>query len=224
MRKNKFLLWISIPVICVSGLSGCASAPIVKPAPIIAQPPAGLFYHRVEKGQTLWQISRMYGADLDELIRTNHIADVSNVETGQLILVPRRQQITRPVAPIQPDSEGFIWPVKGRVVAYFGSVSDNMTNRGINIQPNAPSAIVASRGGRVVFSAPDFSAYGKTVIIDHGDGFLSVYAKGGEMFVKAGDIVQKGAVIGRTGSRGSEYLHFEIRKGYTPQNPKFYLP
>ena len=217
-------LFSGIFLACAFAFFGCASVPPVKPPQIISEPPAGFFYHRVDKGQTLWQISKMYSADLDELIRTNHISDVSNVEVGQLILIPRRQPITQIVTPIQPDNESFIWPVKGKMTADFGSIADNMTNRGINIQPLAQSNILASRGGRVVFYSPDFSAYGKTVVIDHGDGFLSVYAKGGEMFVKAGDIVQKGAIIGRTGSRGSEYLHFEIRKGYTPQNPKFYLP
>lgn len=217
------LLFLGIAALTAAGLSGCAGAPPLKPVQVTAPMP-GQFYHRIEKGQTLWQISKIYGTDMDEIIRINHISDVSTLEVGQLILIPRNLKTAPHLAAVQPDNEGFIWPMRGRVISYYGSIFDNMTNRGINIKPLSPSDILASRGGRVVFCSPGFSAYGKTVIIDHGDGFLSVYAGNSEVLVKVGDSIQKGTVIGRIGSRSNECLHFEIRKGYIPQNPKFYLP
>lgn len=204
-------------------LAGCASAPLVIPPKTEVAP--GI-YHRVEKGQTLWKISKMYNMELEELARVNHIADTFNVEVGQLLFIPFRQKLCP--TPNKYVNDDFIWPLKGRVVGEFGVISSNMINKGINIQPypNNPD-VVAARSGRVVFYSPDFSDYGKTIIIDHGDGFLTVYARNAEVFVRVGEQVTRGNIIAKTGFTGrdkSTYLHFQIRKGYTPQNPKFYLP
>ncbi len=98
----------------------------------------------------------------------------------------------------------------------------------MNIQASSGSEVVASRRGKVVFCNPDFSSYGKTIIIDHGDGFNTVYAGNSQVFVKVGDEVQKGTPIAKVSSGETAgintYLHFEIRKGYVAQNPYFYLP
>ncbi|MCX5711608.1 MAG: M23 family metallopeptidase, partial [Candidatus Omnitrophica bacterium] len=84
--------------------------------------------------------------------------------------------------------------------------------------------VYASRSGRVVFCAPSFRNYGKAIIIDHGDGFSSVYSGNMQLFASAGDDVRKGAVIAKSNTTGRQpYLHFEIRKGHLAQNPKFYL-
>ncbi|MFH1457725.1 MAG: LysM peptidoglycan-binding domain-containing M23 family metallopeptidase [Candidatus Omnitrophota bacterium] len=204
---------------------GCASAPYVKPP--VAAVPAGMtgVYHRVEKGQTLWRISRMYNVDLDEMARINRITDTANIEAGQQIFIPNRQ---KPQSfPANYFSDDFIWPLKGRVISFFGRAFNNIVNKGINIEPYASLNVVASRSGRVVFYSESFGSYGKTLIIEHGDGFSTVYARNAEIFVKPGDTVPRGFFIAKAGSAGrdkSEYLHFEIRKGHIPQNPYFYLP
>ncbi|MCX5710687.1 MAG: LysM peptidoglycan-binding domain-containing M23 family metallopeptidase [Candidatus Omnitrophica bacterium] len=206
----------------VIGIFGCAPAPYVRPSP-----PAGMpgIYHKVERGQTLWRIAKTYNEDLEELARINHIPDTTALEVGQLIFIPNRQKPAPLPAGTSPDD--FMWPLRGRVIATFGSVNNNMINRGINIQPGSSFDIVASRSGKVVFSDNNFVGFGKTLIIDHGDGFSSVYARNSELLVKAGDNVSKGALIAKAGSAGrdkSTYLHFEIRKGHVSQNPYFYLP
>ena len=102
-----------------------------------------------------------------------------------------------------------------------------MLNKGINIQPYSGSDVVAARSGRVVFYADNFGGYGKTIIIEHEDGLSTVYARNQSVFTKAGESVQKGAVIAKAGSAGRDkntYLHFEIRKGHIAQNPYYYLP
>ncbi|MGE5197455.1 MAG: murein hydrolase activator EnvC family protein [Deltaproteobacteria bacterium] len=214
--------------------SGCATAPTpqVKPpahaAAVAVLAPGPGVYHRVEKKQTLFRISKIYGIDIDELARINHISDAGNIEVGQLIFIPNRQ---KPKVPVQANyagsNEDFIWPLKGRVISNFGSVSNNMLNRGMDIRPLSDKNVVASRSGKITFYSPDFYGYGRTIIIDHGDGFSSVYARNAQVFIKVGDTVRKGMVIAQVGSSGKdreEYLHFEIRKGHLPQNPKFYLP
>jgi len=201
------------------GLMGCATAPYA-PGP---RPQTGIpgIYHRVQRGQTLWRISKMYNIDLDEIIKTNRISDVTNIEIGQLILIPHRQK--QQYAPYSP-AEDFIWPLKGRVIGGFGSTYNNTLNKGINIQPYSSSTVVASRSGRAVFCADNFRGYGKTIVIDHGDGFSTVYARNSEVFIRPGDNIQKGTVIARLNSSDkNNYLHFEIRKGNLAQNPYFYL-
>ncbi len=211
--------------ICILNFTGCATAPLIVAPP---KPPEGSpgIYHRVEKGQTLWRISKIYGVDLDEIIRVNHISDVTNIEVKQLIFIPRTQsQQTAPQSGRMLDD--FIWPVRGKVIAMFGQTYANMINKGINIQPSANTEVVASRAGRVAFSSENFKGFGKTLIIEHSDGFSTVYARNSEIFVRAGESIQKGARIARVGSAGRDknaYLHFEIRKGHIPKNPYFYLP
>lgn len=221
-KKNIFSINIFIVLTLLLNIFGCAPAPYVKP-----QVPEGLpgIYHRVERGQTLWRISKMYEVDLEELARVNRISDSASIEVGQLLFIPNRRRIK--TASVKYSSDDFIWPIKGRVIASFGQTYNNMINKGLNIQPRSSLEIVAARSGRVVFYAKDFGGYGKTIIIDHGDGLSTVYARNSEVLIKLGDEVQKGDLIAKAGSAGRDkntYLHFEIRKGHLPQNPYFYLP
>lgn len=223
MQKiNYNCLFLIALLIIFSNISGCATGPYVKPTAL----PSGMpgVYHRVEKGQTLWKISKMYDVDLDEIVRINRISDVSSIEIGQLIFIPNRRKQS---VPIKYTSEDFIWPVSGRIISTFGQTFNNMINRGINIQPYSNHDVVASRSGKVTFTASDFGNFGNTIIINHNDGFSSIYARNSIVFVKTGENVEKGTVIAKAGSAGrdkNKYLHFEIRKGRTPQNPLFYLP
>jgi murein DD-endopeptidase MepM/ murein hydrolase activator NlpD len=182
-------------------------------------------YHLVEKGQTLWRIAKTYDVDLEELARINRITDTSSIEVGQILLIPNRK--TQRIVPIAGLYDDFIWPLKGRVISGFGSTSNNMINKGLDIVPDGNRDVVAARSGRVSFLADNFGSFGKTIIIDHGDGFSTVYARNAECFVKAGDTIQKGALISKAGYAGRDkntYLHFEIRKGHIAQNPYYYLP
>ena len=207
------------------GIAGCASVPpYTGPSlPVSAQGVAGI-HHRVEAGQTLWKISKLYDVDIDDIIRLNHISEEANVEIGQVLLIPNRLKPQN--IPIKSSGDDFIWPLKGRIISGFGSNYHNLINRGINIQAPAGSDILATRAGRVVFYANSFGNYGKTVIIDHGDGLRSIYSRISEIFVQPGENVQRGSLVGRVGSSirdKNSYLHFEIRKGAMPQNPLFYL-
>jgi len=219
----KKLTVVLIFSLILSGFIGCATAPYVKPLPVPGVPG---FYHRVETGQTIWRISKMYNVDLDELVSINHISDASAIEVGQLIFIPSQRK--EPVSVRANDtSDDFIWPLKGKVVANFDQTVNNMINKGINISPYSDFDVIASRAGRVVFYNDNFGGYGKTIIIDHGDGFSTVYTRNLEVFIRPGDNVRKGSVIAKAGSAGRDkntYLHFEIRKKYIPQNPYFYLP
>lgn len=207
-------------------VAGCAGVPPYT-GPVIPgsrQAVSGI-HHRVSAGQTLWRISRIYGVDIDEILRVNHISEEAKIEVGQLLLIPvpiRPQNITT-----KSGGDDFIWPLKGRVISGFGLNYRNLMNKGINIQALTGAQVFAARSGRVVFCADNFGNFGKTVIIDHGDGLRSVYSRISQIYVRSGDLVQSGSIIGSVGISARDknsYLHFEIRKGALPENPLFYLP
>ncbi|MCM8797173.1 MAG: LysM peptidoglycan-binding domain-containing M23 family metallopeptidase [Candidatus Omnitrophica bacterium] len=213
-----------ITLYLIINIFGCASPSYIAPS-IAPLPKISGTYHRVEKGQTLWQISRMYNVELEEIVSINRIQGSSHIESGQLIFIPsqKRPAVTKGYS----YRDSFIWPVKGMVIATFGQNFRNMINKGINIKPERNLEVIASQNGKVVFCSDDFGPFGKTIIIEHENGFSTVYARNSRLMVKAGDIVQKGAVIAIAGSNDKDkevYLHFEIRKGSVPQNPYYYLP
>jgi len=206
-------------------LSGCATSLYVKPITPQSIALPGI-YHTVGRGETLWRISKMYGIGLEELTQVNRISDNTTIEIGQRIFIPNYFKPQVPVVTYS-DTEDFVWPIRGRIVGSFGQTINNMLNKGINIAPNGSKDIVASKSGRVVFLKNNFAGLGKTIIIDHGDGFFTVYSLSSEVFVKPGDNIKKGTVIARLGSLNAgknNYLHFELRKRHIPQNPMFYLP
>ncbi|MDD4953605.1 MAG: peptidoglycan DD-metalloendopeptidase family protein [Candidatus Omnitrophica bacterium] len=220
---KKIYYYILTVFIYTATISGCATSPYpTTPVQSFGMP--GI-YHRVEKGQTLWKISQIYQTDLDTLASINRILDATKIEENQLIFIPgQKKEIT---AALKDSSDDFIWPLRGKVIASFGQAFGNMVNKGINIQPYQNQDVVAARSGKVTFSSENFGPFGKTIIIEHGDGFSTVYARNSRLLVKAGDGVQRGTSIAKVGASGRDkaaYLHFEVRKGHLSQNPVFYLP
>jgi len=138
----------------------------------------------------------------------------------------------RPVAP-RPDSVDFvgrnmfIWPVTGEVIFPFSAKKGRVKNKGIDINADEGESVVASRSGKVVYLDEGFKGYGKTVILDHGNGYQTVYAYNSDILVDIGKTVnqkERIAKVGKTGRAKRASLHFEIRKNGEPQNPLSYLP
>ena len=122
------------------------------------------------------------------------------------------------------------WPADGRVSAGFGHASNarpgtGVARSGLDIDAPFGSAVRAIQDGTVVF-AQWFRGYGLTVILDHGGGWLSVYAHGSALLVEKGDTVrrhQKIAAVGDSGSLRGPYLYFEIRKDGKAVDPMGWL-
>ncbi|MBU0710136.1 MAG: peptidoglycan DD-metalloendopeptidase family protein [Candidatus Omnitrophica bacterium] len=208
--------FVTLALLCSLIMAGCASSQYVK---TVSPPPEtpGI-YHRLERGESLWKISKIYDIDLDRLVKVNRIIDVRKIAAGRLIFIPGRlkekHQNTNEL------SGNFIWPLKGKIITAFGETHDHMVNKGINIKTYSKNHVLASRSGKVVFFNENFNNYGKTIIIDHQDGLMSVYSKNSKVYVKAGDSIKQGTTIAETDT----YLHFEIREGSIAKNPLFYLP
>lgn len=119
------------------------------------------------------------------------------------------------------------WPTKGRVQHRFGSsqVSDKLQWNGLLIEAPAGEPVVSVHYGRVVFS-DYFRGHGLLLIVDHGEGFMSLYAHNQSLLKETGEWVSAGEPIARVGSSGgreSAGLYFEIRQGGRPTDPSQWL-
>jgi murein DD-endopeptidase MepM/ murein hydrolase activator NlpD len=213
-------------------LAGCAATEEYKPMPtpspttaVLAAPKVGV-YHKVLHGQTLWQIAESYGVGIKDIIDSNNIPNGSSLEVGQLLFIPGAKE-TKDVSehPVDNNKNAFIWPLKGKIVVYFDDpVGVSTISHGIDIQAQPGDAVQAVREGDVVL-AGYMSGYGQTVMVDHHDGFISVYARNAKLLVKLGDHVFKGDTVAEVGQIGSRVVeHFEIRHGTQATNPLYYLP
>jgi murein DD-endopeptidase MepM/ murein hydrolase activator NlpD len=117
----------------------------------------------------------------------------------------------------------FIWPVDGRVISSFGVNRNGARNDGINIAARLGEPIHAAASGTVTYAGDELKGYGNLVLLRHGDGYVTAYAHAQSITVNRGDRVRKGQVIGYAGATGDvrrPQLHFEIRHGVRPLDPK----
>jgi murein DD-endopeptidase MepM/ murein hydrolase activator NlpD len=121
-------------------------------------------------------------------------------------------------------SGAFGWPAP-----YPGQVSGNDYWGGhpaIDAQCFEGDGIYASDSGVVIYAGPISGGYGNMVAIDHGNGYVTIYAHLSTWYVTCGQAVVKGAAIGACGSSGNStgaHLHFEIRQGANFLNPWYVL-
>jgi murein DD-endopeptidase MepM/ murein hydrolase activator NlpD len=201
--------------------------------------PAGL-RHRVERGENLYRIGKAYGVPFTELARVNQITDPARIEVGQVLVIPHatravpvnvvtpdRARADRPTLPELPSGpHPFVWPLpSGTIVSGFGP--RGVTHHdGVDIvcEPGAPVRV--ARAGRVLYS-DTLRGYGNLIIVEHDDGYATVYAHNQENRTATGTPVRQGDVIaacGESGKTEGPNLHFEVRKDNVARNPLFYLP
>ncbi len=121
-----------------------------------------------------------------------------------------------------------VWPVPGRLAADFGEPRNGgpMRWNGVVLDSPAGTPVRAVYNGRVAF-ADWLTGLGLLVIIDHGDGYMTLYGHNQALYTEAGDWVAPGeaiAVVGDSGGRARPSLYFEIRRGGDPVNPHEWVP
>jgi len=108
-----------------------------------------------------------------------------------------------------------------RVYQYNGETIDEAVHMGIDLASIRHAEIPAANAGKVAFAGP-IGIYGNTALIDHGYGLFSVYAHLSRFSVNAGDMVEKGDIIGNTGTTGlagGDHLHYGMFIGHVYVNP-----
>lgn len=116
------------------------------------------------------------------------------------------------------------WPTKGKVTEHYNTPigSSELKSSGVLIDGPTGQDVHAIYPGKVVF-ANWLKGFGLLMIIDHGDGYMTLYARNNALFYKVGDFVSAGDVIAQVGNTGGYQqsgLYFEIRKHGNPVNPE----
>jgi septal ring factor EnvC (AmiA/AmiB activator) len=117
-------------------------------------------------------------------------------------------------------------PLQGNLLAgYRGTMPDGHQSQGLLIAGNAGAQVHAVRAGRVAY-ADWLKGYGLLLIVDHGGGWMTLYAFNDALLKNAGDEVQSGeavATVGSSGGQGRPALYFELRKDGQPADPATWL-
>ncbi|UZD66603.1 murein hydrolase activator EnvC family protein [Marinobacter sp. AN1] len=122
---------------------------------------------------------------------------------------------------------GLAWPAEGRLVAAFGGsmAQGHLRRNGILVNTEEEAEIKAVHYGRVVFSNW-LRGFGMMTIIDHGEGYMTLYGHSSSLLTSPGDWVRAGetiALAGRTGGTTDPAVYFELRHNGKPQNPTGWL-
>ena len=123
-----------------------------------------------------------------------------------------------------------IRPTGGWISSTFGMRSspfsgDMSQHKGLDIAADSGTPIVAPASGIVSYASYD-EGYGKLISVDHGHGIVTRYGHCSQMYVKVGQQIRRGDVIGAVGTTGRStgpHLHYEVRLGGVPVNPEKFI-
>lgn len=188
--------------------------------------------HKVNKGDTVYSIAKKYDSSAQAIVdfpfNTFSNDETFELAIGQTVIVPdgvkpeetiaspRTRQIT-PDAGSVVASGNFVWPTNGTITQNFA-----WYHPGTDIANRAAPNVVAADSGVVEYSGCINWGYGCHVIINHGNGFKTLYAHLQQIYVKSGQSVGRGSLIGQMGSTGRStgtHLHFEVSKNGIKLNP-----
>jgi len=199
--------------------------------------------HKVSRGETIFTIAKKYGledeAEAQKIVNYpfNEFLNDETFElaTGQFLLVPDGVKPNDPVpvrtaartGRLTPDAGSvtatgnFVWPASGKITQSYV-----FYHKAIDIANRSAGPILAADSGVVVVAGWTGSGYGNHIIVDHGNGYTTLYAHLSVLQVQTGQRVNRGDVLGQMGSTGRStgtHLHFEVRQGGTLLNPLTFL-
>jgi murein DD-endopeptidase MepM/ murein hydrolase activator NlpD len=212
---------------------------------VLTIPPVDGVFYTVEANDTLSGIAERFRANAEDIVAypTNQLSQSTNIVPGMQLMVPSGFKPVKPIsvrlaalaqspapavsAPaarpfVQTTGLAFLWPTQGTITQNFW-----WGHGALDIALATGTPVAASDGGIVTFAGWDNSGYGYMVMLDHGNGFSTLYAHLSQYFVDAGQTVARGQTIAAMGSSGRStgpHTHFEVRYNGAPQNPMFYLP
>ena len=203
-------------------------------------PPVDGIWYEVQADDTLGGIAKKFKARVEDIVNfpLNSLTAGANLFVGTKIMVPNgvKPFVAKAIETASAPSGGaysgpavkaagsgrFIWPTSGILTQGYYAY-----HRGLDIARAIGVPVAAADGGYVSFAGWDNTGYGYMVMINHGNGFSTLYAHLNQYYVDPGQPVARGQVIaamGRTGNSTGPHLHFEVRYNGIPQNPLFYLP
>ena len=209
----------------------------------------GIFY-KWKEGDTLEGVAEKYRAKVKDILTWpgNHLDLLTPViKAGAYVMVPGGWRPTQPwlVPTMWRANAGasrgiqagcatgtggaigtgyFVWPAGNH---YLSGNDYSEIHLGIDIAAGEGAPVYASDSGVVVWAAPIGGGYGNMIMIDHGNGYTTLYAHLSAYLVHCGSSVNQGqriALAGSTGNSTGPHLHFEVRQGGAFINPWYVLP
>lgn len=196
-------------------------------------PPVTGIVHKVATGDNIYSIAKKYKSDPQKIVNfpANDFSDLDTfaLNVGQVLFVPDGVKPesapvyrTAPVPQFIAGAGGrFQWPTQGVITQ--NPVSYHMA---VDIANPGLPPVAAGDSGTVAFAGCIKYGYGCHVIINHGDGYQTLYGHLSQINVSVGQAVGRGQVVGRMGSTGRSsgpHLHFEVRKNGVLLNPLSFL-
>lgn len=148
-------------------------------------------------------------------------------DSGSKLITEKHRVSSAPAKPlpviVAQKRMNFSWPARGKILSDFGYKKNGLYNDGINIGAKLGTTVKSSEAGVVAYAGNELKGMGNLIIIQHANGWMSVYAHLDTMNVRRGSrltIGEKIGTIGKTGKVSEPQLHFEIRKGTKAYNPR----
>jgi murein DD-endopeptidase MepM/ murein hydrolase activator NlpD len=189
--------------------------------------------HSVQPGETIYHIARACGVSPARLMAANGLDDPRQLRVGQSLIIPGNGDQAAASAsglaemwPLQWADRQFAWPVAAGVVSSPFGMRNGVMHNGVDIVAPAGTPVYAADDGTAIFVG-HLRGYGNAVILQHSQGYVTVYGHNRRNLVRDGVRVARGeavAELGSTGRASGPNLHFEVRYRGQPQNPLAYLP
>ena len=212
---------------------GVSQWTILKPGKTLKILPVDGLLHEAQSKETIASLSTKYKVKKEDVLRQNKLEKNDKIEGLSLIIPGAKKVVVRAaVAPINAPSVytgavsgNFIWPANGSITQYY-----HRWHYALDIAHRNKGPIYASSNGVVIKAQGGWNGgYGNMVIIDHGNGFKTLYAHNEKLYVKVGDKVTQGQTIawmgntGRVRGKTGIHLHFELIYNGVKKNPLAYL-
>ena len=209
---------------------------VIKPDQIIKIPPVTGVVHKVIAGENIYTIAKKYQTSAQNIVNFpfNDFTDLEtfSLQSGQTLYVPDgvieeeqpKYSGGQFFAQIQAGVHGssnFIWPTSGVITQYA-----IWYHQALDIANPSQPPVLASDTGTVIYAGCLNWGYGCHIIIDHANGYQTLYGHLSSYSVEVGNSVGQGSQIGVMGSTGRStgiHLHFEIRSGGVLLNPLNFL-
>lgn len=218
----------------------------LKPGMELVIPPVDGLYYEWQEGDTFEAVAEKFDAEVDEIVNfPGNDIDLTNpeIKPGTLVMVPGgSRELRNWAADLQtaargantgtgggnatnacgggPVASGFGWPASSQIISGNGYGPGHL---GLDIQAAEGEPVYAAGSGIVTMAQGGWNyGYGNVVQIDHGNGYVTVYAHLSAISVSLCTPVGRGAVIGLAGNTGNSFgahLHFEVRVGGSNINP-----
>jgi murein DD-endopeptidase MepM/ murein hydrolase activator NlpD len=218
----------------------------LKPGINLLIPPVDGIYYTWQEGDTLDKVAAEYKATVEDIVNfPGNSIDLTNPDfkSGTLVMIPGGSRALFDWGSLafnesksagsagsscgggRPGSESFIWPVAGEPHTISGN-NYSAGHLGVDMTALEGDVIMAADHGVVTFVGWSQYGYGNMVQIDHGNGYVTLYAHLTTYFVKMCQSVSQGDQIGTAGNTGNSFgahLHFELRRNGVAVNPLGYV-